>query len=55
MWIQGKQGYLWRAVDQNGKAVDVFLCRRAYRKAAKRLLRKYEGEPRKIGMNKLRS
>ncbi|MFT4862863.1 MAG: putative transposase [Pseudohongiellaceae bacterium] len=57
--IQGKQHYLWRAVDQDGKVVDVFLQKRRDGKAAKRffkrLLRKHKGEPRKIVTDKLRS
>jgi putative transposase len=50
---------LWRAVDQDGEVVDVFLQKRRDRKAAKRffkrLLRKNHGEPRKIVTDKLRS
>jgi putative transposase len=57
--IQGKQRYLWRAVDQDGEVVDVFLQRGPDGKAAKRffkrLLRKHKGEPRKIVTDKLRS
>jgi len=57
--IQGKQHYLWRAVDQDGEVVDVFLQKRRDARAAKRffkrLLRKYRGEPRKIVTDKLRS
>jgi len=57
--IQGKQRYLWRAVDQDGEVVDVFLQERRDGKAAKRffklLLRKNEGEPRKNVTDKLRS
>jgi len=33
--IQGKQHYLWRAVDQDGEVVDVFLQKRRDGKAAK--------------------
>jgi putative transposase len=33
--IQGKQHYLWRAVDQDGEVVDVFLQKRLDGKAAK--------------------
>ena len=46
---------MWRAVDQDGEAVDVFLQKRRDEKVAKRLLRKYRGETRKIVTNKLRS
>ncbi|MDA1373056.1 MAG: IS6 family transposase [Proteobacteria bacterium] len=57
--IQGKQHYLWRAVDQDGEVVDVFLQKRRDGKAAKRffrrLLRRHNGEPRKIVTDKLRS
>jgi putative transposase len=57
--IQGQRHYLWRAVDQDGEVVDVFLQKRRDGKAAKRffkgLLRKYKGEPRKIVTDKLRS
>ena len=57
--IQGKQHYLWRAVDQDGEVVDVFLQRRRDAKAAKRffrrLLKTHRNEPRKIVTDKLRS
>ena len=36
--IHGQQHYLWRAVDQDGEVVDVFLQRRRDGKAAKRFL-----------------
>ena len=57
--IQGKQQYLWRAVDQDGEVVDVFLQARRDGKAAKRflrrLLKRHEDEPRQIVTDKLRS
>jgi len=57
--IDGKQLYLWRAVDQDGEAVDIFLQARRDGKAAKRffrrLLNKHQDEPRKIVTDKLRS
>ncbi len=57
--IDGKQHYLWRAVDQDGEVVDVFLQRRRDGNAAKRFLRRllktHRGEPRKIVTDKLRS
>ncbi len=57
--IGGVQHYLWRAVDQDGEVVDVFLQTRRDGKAAKRffkrLLRIHGGEPRKIITDKLRS
>ena len=59
MKIQGKQHYLWRAVDQDGEVVDVFLQKRRDGNAAKRffkrLLEKHKSEPRKIVTDKLRS
>ena len=57
--IDGRQHYLWRAVDQDGDVVDVFMQRRRDSKAAKRffkrLLKNNCGEPRKIVTDKLRS
>ncbi len=57
--IQGKQQYLWRAVDQDGEVVDVFLQSRrdgkAARKFFKRLLTNHRGEPRRIVTDKLTS
>ena len=57
--IQGKQHYHWRAVDQDGEVVDVFLQARRDCKAAirffKRLIKANSGEPRKIVTDKLRS
>jgi putative transposase len=57
--INGKQHYLWRAVDQDGEVVDVYI--QAWRDGAsakrffKRLLRSHGCEPRKIVTDKLRS
>ena len=57
--IDGKQHYLWRAVDQDGEVVDVFLQKRrdgaAAKRFFKRLLKKHQVEPRKIVTDKLRS
>ena len=57
--IDGKQHYLWRAVDQEGEVVDVYLQKRrdgaAAKRFFKRLLKKHQGEPRKIVTDKLRS
>ena len=57
--IQGRQHYLWRAVDQDGEVVDVFLQRRRDGRAAKRffkrLLRASGSEPRRVVTDKLRS
>ncbi len=57
--INGKQHYLWRAVDQEGEVIDVFLqsCRdgAAAKRFFKRLLRRHGEEPRQIVTDKLRS
>ena len=57
--INGKQHYLWRAVDQDGEVVDVYLQAKRNGAAAKRffrrLLRSHGGEPRMIVTDKLRS
>ncbi len=57
--INGKQHYLWRAVDQDGEVVDVFLQAKrdgaAAKRFFKRLLRNHGDEPRKIVTDKLRS
>ena len=54
---QGKQHYLWRAVDQDGEVVDVLLQARRDGKAATRflnlLLNARAGEPRKMVTDKL--
>jgi len=57
--INGKQRYLWRAVDQDGEVVDVYLQARRDSAAAKRfftrLKKRHQGEPRKIVTDKLSS
>ena len=57
--INGKQYYLWRAVDQDGEVVDVYLQAKrdggAAKRFFKRLLRSHGREPRKIVTDKLRS
>ena len=57
--INGKQHYLWRAVDQEGEVIDVFLQSRrdgaAAKRFFKRLLRGQGGAPREIVTDKLRS
>lgn len=59
MKINGKQHYLWRAVDQDGEVVDVYLQARrdgaAAKRFFKRLLRNHGGELRQIVTDKLRS
>ncbi len=53
------QHYLWRAVDQGGEVVDVYLQAKregaAARRFFKRLVRSSGGGPRKIVTDKLRS
>jgi putative transposase len=48
--INGQQQYLWRAVDQDGEVLDVFLQARrdgdAAKRFFKRLIRSSGGEPR---------
>ena len=55
----GKQHYLWRAVDQDGEVVDLFLQKRSDGMAAKRffnrLLKKHQGALRKLLTVKLGS
>ena len=56
--IDGKQHYLWRAVDQDGEVVDVYLQERRDAKAAKRFFQRFlrsGGVPREIITDKLRS
>lgn len=57
--INGKQHYLWRAVDQDGEVVDVYLQFKRDGAAAerffRRLLRSNGGDPRKVVTDKLRS
>ena len=59
MKINGKQYDLWRAVDQDGDVVDVFLQPKrdgaAAKRFFKRLLRSHGRNPRKIVTDKLRS
>ena len=57
--IQGKQQYLWRAVDQDGEVLDILVQPRRNRQAAKKFFRKLlKGQryaPRVIVTDKLRS
>jgi len=57
--INGKQHYLWRAVDQDGEVVDVYIQAKrdgaAAKRFFKRLLRSHGGEPRKSVIDRLRS
>lgn len=57
--INGKQHYLWRAVDQDGEVIDAYLQAKRDGAAAtrffRRLLRSHGDEPRKVVTEKLRS
>jgi len=57
--IKGKQHYLWRAVDQDGEVIDVYLQAKRDGAAAKRFFRRltknHQGEPRKVVTDKPRS
>jgi putative transposase len=57
--IAGRRHYLWRAVDQDGDVVDVYLQARrdseAARRFFRRLLRTHGTSPRKIATDKLGS
>ena len=56
---QGRQHYLWRAVDQDGDVIDILVQPRRDRRAAERFFRrllKGQGcEPRRLVTDKLRS
>ena len=57
--IQGRQQYLWRAVDEDGDVLDILVQSRRNRRAAERFFRKLlksQGrEPRRLITDKLRS
>jgi len=57
--IQGRQQYLWRAVDEDGDVLDILVQSRRNKRAAKRFFRKLlerQGrEPRRLITDKLRS
>jgi len=56
---QGERQYLWRAVDQDGDVIDIFVQARRNRRAAERFFRKLligqGSEPRRLVTDKLRS
>ena len=56
--INGKQHYLWRAVDLDGEVVDVYLQAKrnglAAKRFFKRLMQSHGGEPRRTATDKLR-
>jgi len=57
--IQGRRHYLWRAVDQDGDAIDILVQRHRHAHAAKRFFRKLlkgqRTEPWRLVTDKLRS
>ena len=57
--IQGRQQYLWRAVDEDGDVLDILVQSRRNRRAATRffrtLLKRQGREPRRLITDKLRS
>ncbi len=57
--IQGQRHYLWRAVDQDGKKIDILVQRHRNAHAAKRFFRKLlkgqGSEPWQLVTDKLRS
>ena len=57
--IQGRQQYLWRAIDQDGDVIDILVQSRRDRRAAKRFFRKLlkgqERTPIDLTTDKLRS
>ena len=57
--LQGRQQYLWRAVDEDGDVIDILVQSRRNRRAAARFFRKLlksQGrEPRRLVTDKLRS
>ena len=59
MNIQGRQQYLWRAVDEDGDVIDILVQSRRNQRAAERFFRKLlKGQgrtPRRLITDKLRS
>ena len=57
--IQGRQQYLWRAVDEDGDVLDILVQSRRNRRAAvrffRKLLKRQGCEPRRLITDKLRS
>jgi putative transposase len=57
--IQGRQHYLWRAVDEDGDVIDILVQARRDRRAATRffrkLLKRQGSVPRRLITDKLRS
>ena len=57
--IQGRQQYLWRAVDEDGDVIDILVQSRRNRRAAvrffRKLLKRQGREPRRLITDKLRS
>jgi DDE superfamily endonuclease len=57
--IQGQRQYLWRAIDQDGDVIDIFVQPRRDQRGAERFFRKLlkgqQREPRRLVTDKLRS
>jgi putative transposase len=57
--IQGRQQYLWRAVDEDGDVIDILVQSRRHKRAAvrffRKLLRSQGSVPRRLVTDKLRS
>ena len=57
--IQGRQQYLWRAVDEDGDVIDILVQSRRNRRAAvrffRKLLKRQGGVPRQLVTDKLPS
>jgi len=57
--IQGRQQYLWRAVDEDGDVIDILVQSRRNRRAAvrffRKLLKRQGCVPRRLITDKLRS
>ena len=57
--IQGRQRYLWRAVDEDGDVLDILVQSRRNQRAAvrffRKLLKSQGGVPRRLITDKLRS
>jgi len=53
--INGKQHYLWRAVDQDGCELDILLTKKRDKKSATKFFKGQKQLPRKITTDKLAS
>ena len=57
--LDGRQQYLWRAVDEDGDVLDILVQSRRHRRAAvrfvRKLLKRQGGVPRRVITDKLRT